>query len=32
MVHYNKVLDITRLSVGPELDMSDTFSLLTYTF
>ena len=32
MVHYNTVLDITQLSVGPQLGVRDSFSYITYTF
>ena len=33
-VHYNTVLDITRLSVGPQLQLViwDSFAYITYTF
>ena len=31
-VHYNMVLDITRLRDGPQLGIWDSFSYITYTF
>ena len=32
MVHYNTVLDITRISVGPQLVIFDLFSYITIHF